>query len=154
MGEWVHYSRLTRTRRKRWQRDYGALLGNTLRGTVQVALERRVYRQLGLEPDPPVTTLIQLARPYLDFSFEGEAILTLGKSIEMIRHRGAAGIVNTMPFTCMPGTVVTALMRPLREDHGGIPVLTMTYTGQQNLTNRMRLEAFMYQARRFREAKR
>jgi predicted CoA-substrate-specific enzyme activase len=153
VGEWIHYSRLMRSRRKRWQRNYGAVLGNTLRGTVQNALERRIYHQLGLESDPPVGRLLDLARPYLDSSFEGEAILSLGKSIELIRHH-AAGIINTMPFTCMPGTIVTALMRRLREDFQGIPVLTMTYTGQQHLPNRMRLEAFMYQARRFHEARR
>jgi len=152
IAEWIHYSRWTRSRRKRSQRNFGAFLGNTLRGKVQVALERRVYRQLGFEPDPPVTNLLDLAGPYLDTSFEGEAILTIGKSIELIRHHRAAGIVNTMPFTCMPGTIVNALMRRLREDFDGIPVLTMTYTGQQNLANCIRLEAFMHQARHLHRA--
>jgi len=151
MAEWIHYSRLTRSRRKWSQRSFGAFLGNTLRGTVQVALERRIYRQLGVEPDPPVSHLLDLAGPYLDASFEGEAILTIGKSVELIRHRHAAGIVNAMPFTCMPGTIVNALIGRVREDHEGIPVLTMIYTGQQNLTNCIRLEAFMHQARQFAE---
>jgi len=152
MAEWLHYSRDMRSRRKWWRRDFGALLGNVVRGKFQIALERHVYGQLGLEPDPPVANTLDLARPYLDSSFEGEAILTLGKSVELIRDRNAAGIVNTMPFTCMPGTIVTALMKRVREDYRGIPVLTMIYPGQQTLANRIRLEAFMYQARRFRGA--
>jgi len=154
LAEWVHYSRLTRSRRKRWQLNFGDLLSNAFRGPVQVSLERRIYHQLGLEPDPPVTHLLELARPYLHSSFEGEAILTLGKSIDMIRKQGAAGIINTMPFTCMPGTIVTALSVRLREDFAGIPVLTLAYTGQQNLANRIRLEAFMHQARCFRALER
>jgi predicted nucleotide-binding protein (sugar kinase/HSP70/actin superfamily) len=154
MAEWFHYSRWTRTRRKRWQRNYSAFLGNRLRATVQLALERRIYHLLGLEADPPVTELFELARPYLDSSFEGEAILTVGKSIELVRQHGIAGIVNTMPFTCMPGTIVNALMQRLREDNEGVPVLTLTFTGQQNLTNRIRLEAFMHQVKHFHEARR
>jgi len=151
MGEWIHYSRTMRSRRRRMRGDFGSYLGNALRGKVQTTIERRVYHSLGLEPDPPITHLLDLARPYLDSSFEGEAILTLGKSIEMIRRHGAVGIINTMPFTCMPGTIATALMKRVREDHHGVPIITMVYTGQQNLTNRIRLEAFMYQAKKFRE---
>jgi hypothetical protein len=35
-------------------------------------------------------------------SFEGEAILSIGKSIESI-EKGAAGIINAMPFGCYAG---------------------------------------------------
>jgi predicted CoA-substrate-specific enzyme activase len=154
MGEWLNYSHFTRSRRKWWHRDLGALIGNTLRGFVQSGIERRVYGRLGVTPEPPVQNLLRYAQPYLDSSYEGESILTLGKSVELVREHGAAGIINAMPFTCMPGTIVSALVRQLRNDCQGIPVLTMIFTGQQNLTNRIRLEAFMHQARCFHESKR
>jgi predicted nucleotide-binding protein (sugar kinase/HSP70/actin superfamily) len=154
MAEWLHYSREMRSRRSWGRRSFGAFLANALRGKVQTMLERRIYGHLGLEPDPPVTQLLDLARPYLDDSFEGEAILTLGKSVELVRDHGVAGIINTMPFTCMPGTVVTALMKRVRDDYNGVPFLNMVYTGQQNLANRIRLEAFLYQARSYYETAR
>ena len=149
MAEWLHYSREMRVRRKWWRRSFGSVLSNKLRGAWQIASERRIYRLLGWPADPPVQQVIELARPYVDSSFEGETILALGKSVEMVRDHGACGIINTMPFTCMPGTIVTALLRRMRDEYHGVPVLTMTYTGQQNLTNQIRLEAFMFQARRF-----
>lgn len=153
MSEWLHYSRQSRTRRKWCHREIGAFLGDKIRGWVQVRLEKQIYALLGLTPDPPVKGLLDLAKPYLDASFQGEAILSVGKSVELVHEQGAAGIINTMPFTCMPGTIATALLKRMREDYHGVPVLTMTYTGQQNLTNRIRIEAFMHQARCFRNGK-
>ncbi len=37
----------------------------------------------------------------------------LGKSRDMF-SRGASGVVNVIPFTCMPGTIVNALMKRFR----------------------------------------
>ena len=64
------------------------------------------------EPDTRKT--LDKARSYLHPSFEGEAILSIGKSIELI-EKGASGIINAMPFGCMPGTIVSGLMRGLKE---------------------------------------
>ncbi|MCX8035768.1 MAG: hypothetical protein N3D11_01700 [Candidatus Sumerlaeia bacterium] len=154
LGEWVHYSRMTRARRKRMRRDFAAYLGGTLRGPIQTAVERRICRTLGVEPTPPIRHVLELARPYVHDTFEGEAILTVGKSVEMIRHNRIAGIVHTMPFTCMPGTIASALLQRVQDDHGGIPVLNLAFTGQKDLANRIRLEAFLHQARAYRESHR
>ena len=54
-----------------------------------------------------------------------------------------------MPFTCMPGTIVNALLRRFREDHHHIPFLNLSYDGQEQTNTRTRLEAFMYQVRQF-----
>ncbi|HDY72377.1 MAG TPA: hypothetical protein ENH50_12015 [Nitrospirae bacterium] len=86
------------------------------------------------------------ASPYLHESFEGEAILSIGKSIDMI-ERGAAGVVNAMPFGCMPGTVVTALMRGVSELYG-VPFISIPYDGTDSPTTQLQLEAFMEQAKK------
>ncbi len=85
-----------------------------------------------------------LARDYLHPSFRGEAILSIGKSRDFVR-KGACGLVNIMPFTCMPGTVVNSLFKRFREDHDNIPFLNLAYDGQEQTHIRTRLEAFMYQ---------
>lgn len=52
-----------------------------------------------------------------------------------------------MPFTCMPGTIVTAISKRLREDLQFIPFLSLAYDGLDEVHSQTRLEAFMYQVR-------
>jgi predicted nucleotide-binding protein (sugar kinase/HSP70/actin superfamily) len=56
-----------------------------------------------------------------------------------------------MPFTCMPGTVVGAILKRYREENNNLPILNMAYDGQEQTNTLTRLEAFMYQARQYRE---
>jgi predicted nucleotide-binding protein (sugar kinase/HSP70/actin superfamily) len=93
-----------------------------------------------------------MAKDYLHPSFEGEAILSMGKSHDFVR-KGACGLVNIMPFTCMPGTVVNSLFKLFRERHDNIPFLNLAYDGQEQTHTRTRLEAFMYQVRQFKARK-
>jgi predicted nucleotide-binding protein (sugar kinase/HSP70/actin superfamily) len=81
-------------------------------------------------------------------SFEGEAVLSIGKMVEMHRHR-AAGAVNVMPFTCMPSTIVSAVTRQITTDSQGMPIINISYDGQQDPTLQTRLEAFMHQVNSF-----
>ena len=45
------------------------------------------------------------------------------------------------------------LLKRVREDHDHIPLLTIAYEGQQDTQTVTRLEAFMHQARAYREAR-
>jgi predicted nucleotide-binding protein (sugar kinase/HSP70/actin superfamily) len=58
-----------------------------------------------------------------------------------------------MPFTCMPGTIVNALLKRFREDHRNIPFLNLSYDGQEQTNTRTRLEAFMYQVQQVQAGK-
>ena len=83
---------------------------------------------------------------------EVEAVEDGDKAVEYI-HQGLSGVVNAMPFTCMPGTVVTAMSKKLREDFGNFPFLNLAYEGQEDSNEITRLEAFMHQAREFQKRK-
>lgn len=97
--------------------------------------------------EPNVRKILEKASPYIHESFEGEAILSVGKSIDFI-EKGTSGIINAMPFTCMPGTISGAIMR-LIQNRYNIPVINIAYDGQ-GLTNIMtRLEAFMHQVKEY-----
>ena len=144
--EWFHYVNLMRSAHSWTHRLYGRWLRDVLARQVMHHDERRIYGTFGRPPDADPRELFALARPYLDPSFQGEAILTIGKAIEAVRHHGAAGIVNTMPFTCMPGTICAALFRRVREDLEGVPVFHATFAGQRELNHQARLEAFVHQA--------
>ena len=89
-----------------------------------------------------------MASPYIDGSFEGEAVLSVGKVLDYIQN-GAHGIVNVMPFTCMPGTVVNGILKRVREDNDNIPYLNMVYEGIEDTNGKTRMEAFVHQAREF-----
>jgi predicted nucleotide-binding protein (sugar kinase/HSP70/actin superfamily) len=89
------------------------------------------------------------ARPYIHPTFEGEAILSIGKSIDLVRG-GASGIINAMPFGCMPGTIVNALLRGVKNNHR-IPCLSIPYDGTESLTTEMQMEAFIDQAKEFKK---
>ncbi len=102
--------------------------------------------------EPSIEQTLRTALPYIHHSFEGEAVLSVGKAIDYI-NRGVSGIVNVMPFTCMPGTIATAVLKRVREEHDNIPLLNIAYEGQGDSQTVTRLEAFMHQARSYQEAK-
>jgi predicted nucleotide-binding protein (sugar kinase/HSP70/actin superfamily) len=92
--------------------------------------------------------VLKRASRYLAVDFKGEAILSIGKAMEMVES-GASGIVNAMPFNCMPGTVVSSLSRKVAEDLGGVPWLNISYEGLRDSGEDTRLEAFADQVRSF-----
>ncbi|MDL1973167.1 MAG: hypothetical protein LWW78_08015, partial [Deltaproteobacteria bacterium] len=63
--------------------------------------------------------------------------------------KGAVGIINVMPFTCMPGTIVQAILKRVKEEHGNFPCLNLIFDGQGKTNIQTRLEAFMHQVQQF-----
>ena len=109
-------------------------------------MERIFERYLRHGEEPKIRHVLNQAMPYIDESFEGEAILSVGKSIDFI-HKGASGIINAMPFTCMPGTVSSAIMKLIQNKYD-VPVINVAYDGQGETNITTRLEAFMHQVNR------
>lgn len=152
-GEWVDYITVTRAWRNRRLRLYSRFLKDKLRYYYQRYFENRAGKAAGVNADASIYEVFEHAEKYIHRSFHGEAVLTIGKAIEYIIHSGVAGIINTMPFTCMPGTIVTAILQKLQDEYREIPCITMSFTGQQALNSRARLEAFIYQAREYNKIK-
>jgi predicted nucleotide-binding protein (sugar kinase/HSP70/actin superfamily) len=154
IGEWLLYVTHS-SRHDAWvARHYKRLLQIIIKDYIQKKdehhLEECFHGSIKNLKEPSIAETLELAGPYLHPSFEGEAILSMGKSRDFVR-KGAAGLVNIMPFTCMPGTVVNSLFKRFREDHDNIPFLNLSYDGQEQSHTRTRLEAFMYQVRQFGE---
>jgi predicted nucleotide-binding protein (sugar kinase/HSP70/actin superfamily) len=97
--------------------------------------------------EPSTREILKKAKPYIHESFEGETILSVGKAIDLI-DKGVSGIVNAMPFGCMPGTIVTSLMRAISKDYN-VPSISIPYDGTESVTTDLQLEAFMHQACEF-----
>jgi predicted nucleotide-binding protein (sugar kinase/HSP70/actin superfamily) len=101
--------------------------------------------------EPSTKEVLKNASPYVHDSFEGETILSMGKSVDFVK-KGASGIISAMPFGCMPGTIVSALLKGLKQDKG-IPCLSVAYDGAEATCSDIQLEAFMYQASEYRSKK-
>jgi predicted CoA-substrate-specific enzyme activase len=150
--EWILYTNFTRKRANLKNRDYKEYMVTVLKDRIQKQDEHRmkeIFKGAIRKLDEPTTEeVLVLADPYVHDSFEGEAGLSVGKAIDFVKH-GACGIINVMPFTCMPGTVVTGVMKRVRRDYDNVPFLTMAYDGLEQTNTLTRLEAFMHQASQY-----
>lgn len=151
--EWIYYTNYTRRRNSLAKSNYTDYFKAVLKNHVQHKDEKvllkpfhNILRRGGHEPD--IEDIVAQGEPYLHRSFEGEAIISIGKSIDFIKT-GASGIINAMPFTCMPGNIVNAALKKLQENFSHIPCLAMSFDGQEETNSLARLEAFVYQARNF-----
>jgi predicted nucleotide-binding protein (sugar kinase/HSP70/actin superfamily) len=152
ISEWFLYLNFTSRRYSMQNRRYGNFWKTFITELVQKRDEHKLDHifdgNLVNHPEPSIKETLQAAKPYLDDSFEGEAVLSIGKCDDYVK-KGCSGLVNVMPFTCMPGTIVGAVMKRYREDHNTIPFLNMAYDGQEETNTLTRLEAFMHQARQY-----
>ncbi len=154
IGEWISYTNYTSKWRSFRIGDYRDFLGTFLTEKIQKAIEHRLTRNFtnssGMHREPGTEEIIRQASPYIHSSFEGEAILSIGKAVDFAQ-KGASGLINAMPFTCMPGTIVNAVLKRCREDHDNLPLLNIAYDGQKEGNTKSRLEAFIYQVRQYQE---
>jgi predicted nucleotide-binding protein (sugar kinase/HSP70/actin superfamily) len=150
--EWFLYRNVRRSMRASLAGEYLLWLKNHLTDAVMKRQEHELsevfHGFLRNYAEPTSHEVLDLAAEYVDRSFEGEAIMTVGKAIDFIQ-KGLSGIVAVMPFTCMPGTISSALLKRVREELGEFPFLNMVYDGVEQATSQTRIEAFMHQAHEY-----
>ncbi|MCJ7822719.1 MAG: acyl-CoA dehydratase activase-related protein, partial [Armatimonadetes bacterium] len=121
--------------RERWRdtRDTSDLklaLTRSLLTRVAMRDEHHLFRSTlpylaGLQDVGP-QEIIEEGSRYVHPSFGGEPICSLGKARDFWRRR-LDGIVNVIPFNCMPGNAVVMLSHAFRRDHDNIPFLNLDY---------------------------
>jgi predicted nucleotide-binding protein (sugar kinase/HSP70/actin superfamily) len=81
--------------------------------------------------EPPIEEILEYARPYLpaDGAF-GEMVLNVGKIVYLAK-KGADGVIDISPFTCMNGIVCEAIYPRLSRDLGGLPIRNFYFDGTQ-----------------------
>jgi predicted nucleotide-binding protein (sugar kinase/HSP70/actin superfamily) len=154
--EWVYYINemalrklIVRLRRQSLSRVViKELLNTALTRYVQKNIEHRFAKPFQgtfkTIHEPPTREILKNAAPYIHESFEGEAILSMGKAVDFVK-KGASGIISAMPFGCMPGTIVSAMLKGLKRE-SDIPCLSVAYDGVESTCSEIQLEAFMHQA--------
>ncbi len=145
MEEWIHYVNKMALRKALIKKDKSAIIKILVNKFFQWKVERNfsalLKGKLKFLKEPSTGELFNFAYPYIPDSFEGETVLSIGKSIDLIK-KGVSGIINTMPFGCMPGAIVTALLRFIQKDYN-IPIVSLAYDGLNSTVNELWIEAFM-----------
>jgi len=101
-----------------------------------------IHNGLNVEIDSPIRKVLGQVDSYLPISVGGEAMPAMAKAIDLIR-KGYSGIVNTMPFTCMPGNIIAAISSKITEDLDGVPWLNVAYDGTDGDHDLVTLGAFV-----------
>ncbi len=152
LEEWLDYTDHQRRRRNRlhleggW-RDWSK---QKLTEIVQERVAEPIRKQFdssieAFAREMPTQKIIDRGHRYLTPAVEGEAILSMGRVVEYAEH-GFDGIVNVLPFGCMPGTIVSLLLHQFRQDFG-LPVLNVVVEGTKDPGRDIRFEAFLQQCR-------
>lgn len=171
LGEWVNYitSESLKKVNRRWlearRRRDGAGRRAAVRQWIGLQIEtwyqrwrqRQVYRcalqHLDIQPDHTISRIMKrLNRNRLFHEAIGtEAVLSIGGALEYAHH-GFDGVINVFPFTCMPSTMASAILKPLLNDMK-IPYLDAPYDGAMQPNRDVALRTFMYQALQHRDAR-
>jgi predicted nucleotide-binding protein (sugar kinase/HSP70/actin superfamily) len=136
LTEWVWYTlndeRLNlRLKGKRFSK---AMLGNRIRKYIQGSDEHAIFKPFhddlkGYEEAEDITTVLDYSEPYLPvWGALGEMVLSVGKAIYLY-HKGADGIIDISPFTCMNGIICEAIYPRVSKDHEGIPIRNFYFDG-------------------------
>ncbi len=161
--EWLYYVNLMALRKSWIRLRNNSFSKNVAKDMVSTVITRYIQNRIEHEfskpfkgflrtlKEPTTTEILKNASPYLHDSIEGEAVLSIGKAIDFVK-RDASGIISAMPFGCMPGTIVSALLKGLKQDTG-IPCFSVAYDGVEATCSDIQLETFIHQANEYMSAK-
>jgi len=136
--EWIWYTESERFRKlklagKAWTRQaLEAWVRDRVQKRDEHALAEPFHEEFAGREEPDIYEVLECARPYLprEGAF-GEMVLNVGKAVYLAK-RGAAGIIDISPFTCMNGIVCEAIYPRVSRDLGGIPIRNFYFDGTQS----------------------
>ena len=135
--EWIWYTNFeTYKRIKKEGRTISLeMLGNVIKTKIQRNDEHAILdvvkEDLRGYEEPDIKMVLEYAKPYLPHEGAlGEMVLSVGKAIYLY-HKGADGIVDISPFTCMNGITCEAVYPRVSEDHDNIPIKNFYFDGTQ-----------------------
>lgn len=169
IAEWVNYVSYDRSQkiardllfavRQRSTGECRQHLKDWLRNRVELAYQyfrmdqvyRRVRKHLRIHKDHRIGHLERQLDSDRLYSFKvgTEAGLSIGGALEYALA-GIDGLVNVFPFTCMPSTMCSAILKPIL-DRMQIPYLDSAYDGSFQPNREAAVRTFMYQAAQRRE---
>ncbi len=113
-------------------------------------VRRRLGKAVPFAKDPAYGDVVKYTAPYVGIEGNRFLFLNMAKIVDFAR-RGADGVINAVCFNCMVGAASAVLAAGVRSDYANIPIPTFIYTGSELVSERTRLEAFVYQVRQYAE---
>ncbi len=164
ISEWVNYTTYDRFREtkiglrlslKQWKlkkaREYiKDMLHYRSELFYQEMMQDKIYKRarsaLDITEDHKVGHLEEILKQEDTFAFDvgTEACLSIPSIINYVRE-GFNGVVNVYPFTCMPSTITSAVIRPIVADMK-VPYLDAPYDSSVQPGREAAIRTFMYQA--------
>jgi predicted nucleotide-binding protein (sugar kinase/HSP70/actin superfamily) len=164
LGEWLNYVNYDGLRQARKKLRLGLKLlrphqikaavqevftfGATLfyQERIQKAVFKRAQARLDIAGDHRIGHLEKILKdkPVFSFDIPTEACLSIPGIIHYA-HSGYNGVVNVYPFTCMPSTTTSAVVRPLM-NQWRFPYLDTPYDGSCQPNREAAIRTFMFQA--------
>ncbi len=134
--EWIHYTKLSREDHLREEGKIGGKdfikmkLGAHIQGKDESALLEPFEEDFaGREEPHHMKSFVELSEPYLPFRGSlGEMTLSVAKAI-YIQKKGADGVLDISPFTCMNGIVSEAVYPRVSRDFEDIPIRNLYFDG-------------------------
>lgn len=158
ISEWVLYTNTEQVRKLKLRGRVLSIdmIKAILRDKIQLGDEHAIIEPFkedfrGYE-EPTVYETLEFALPYLPVNgCLGEMVLSVGKAA-YLATKGADGIIDISPFTCMNGIVSEAVYPKLSKNFGSIPIRNFYFDGTQSDLDRD-LGIYMELARSYREKK-
>jgi predicted nucleotide-binding protein (sugar kinase/HSP70/actin superfamily) len=124
--------------------SYGVDLAYQQRRQNQVY--KRVRAHIDLAEDHRLDRLEKVLKEDDLYSFDvgTEACLSISGILEYMRH-GYNGAVNVYPFTCMPSTITSSIVKPIL-NRMKVPYLDTPYDGSYQPGREASIRTFMFQA--------
>ncbi|HEX9975492.1 MAG TPA: hypothetical protein VGD14_25805 [bacterium] len=138
IGEWLWYTNdEQRLRLIRAGKKYSlAMLSAKIKFAIQHHDEKYLLKSLraefkGYEEPRHIHEVLNHSRPYLPQEGAlGEMVLNVGKTI-YLHHKGADGVIDISPFTCMNGIVCETVYPQVSKDFDNFPIRIFYFDGSQ-----------------------
>jgi predicted nucleotide-binding protein (sugar kinase/HSP70/actin superfamily) len=139
IGEWIWYTDDEHGRRlaDEGRRVSKENFARVIRAKIMARDEQALYAPfgddfVGYEEAHGVRQVLDLSFPYLPYTgVLGEMVLSTGKAVYLY-GKGADGIIDISPFTCMNGIVTEAVYPTVSRDCDGIPMRIFYFDGTQS----------------------
>ncbi len=103
--------------------------------------------------EPGYLEMRKLAGPYMPNEAHELLFVNVAKIVDFASG-GADGVVNAICFGCMVGNASAAVIERIRRDFDDVPIVTAVYSGADDPSRRMVLDAFVAQVRAHAERRR
>ena len=147
-AEWVNYSTVRYIRDSRWKGNKAALYKAKFQYLLQKTMEKRIVGSISnlfdLRSEVEVEEMLDHCGEFIHRDYDGDPPLAIGTA-NILAGKQISGIVNILPFTCLPGTINCTVSQGLRKKHNNLPWENFAWDGTDNVGLDTRFEAFMHQ---------